>query len=277
MWLAPEHLMLASILVLAALVRGAFGFADALLAMPLMCLVVPVATAAPLMCLTGFLSANVILFREWKSLHLPSTLRLMVFGALATPVGVWGIRYLDDRIVKGVLGLVVVGFAIWSLSGRASLRLKTERWAPVFGIAAGLLGGAQNTAGPPLAIYATLREWTPERFRTMMQSYSLLSSVWVMLLHSVAGNVTRATFQVFVIACPFVIMATLLGQRLTRGMVPRSYVRWLYLLLLVLGVSLLISCSRPLIKTAQSKEQDVHTINLQETPCLSSRRAIRLF
>ena len=43
--------------------------------------------------------------------------------------------------------------------------------AYLFGFVAGVLGAAYNTSGVVITIYATLRDWSPDRFRSTLQSY----------------------------------------------------------------------------------------------------------
>ena len=52
-------------------------------------------------------------------------------------------------------------------------------------------GGAYNTNGPPVVIYATLRRWPPSRFRATMQAYFLPSSLLIAAGHGLAGLWTR--------------------------------------------------------------------------------------
>lgn len=58
-----------TIVFLAALVRGAFGFGDALIGMPLLALFVPLTFATPLMALVGPTLAVLNLAKEWRSME----------------------------------------------------------------------------------------------------------------------------------------------------------------------------------------------------------------
>lgn len=123
------------------------------------------------------------------------------------------------------------------------LTLTHDRFAPVFGIAAGILGGAYNTSGPPLVLYAAMRKWPPPKFRTMMQAYCLFSSTWIITLHAVAGNITQQTLKLLAVATPFMILATLLGQRLTSRVATDRFIRWVYVALILIGLWLIVSCT----------------------------------
>lgn len=229
-------------IVLAGFVRGAFGFGDALIAMPLLALIVPPTTAAPLVTLAALLISMVILIREWRHIEFTSTTVLTISGLLAIPFGVNFLQVGDDCLLKASLGSVVAGFAIWSLRRPSHFRLSSDRSAPLFGILAGLLGGAYNTSGPPLVIYGSLRRWTPQQFRASLQGYCLLGSVWTLTWHRAEGLLTQSILYQFVMASPFIVIATIFGQRLTRGVDTERFTRWVFMALTLIGTWLLLSC-----------------------------------
>ena len=228
-------------IILAGFVRGAIGFGEALIAMPLLGLIIPLETAAPLVAMAALLISTVILLREWRHVEFTSTTVLTIFGLLAIPFGVKFLHIGDDRILKAILGTAVAGFAAWSLWRPNRFALKTDRTAPLFGIMAGLLGGAYNTAGPPLVIYGTLRRWTPQQFRASLQGYCLLGSVWTLTWHRADGHLTYGILRHFGIAAPFIVLATVIGQRLTRDIATERFTRWVFLALILIGFCLLLS------------------------------------
>lgn len=230
-----------AVVALAALVRGALGFGEALVAMPLLALVLPLETAAPLVALLSILVAVVLLIRDWRHVVFRSAMLLTVSGMAAVPIGVLILQKGDDRVVKAVLAVVVIAFSTWSLRRTKAVTLETERTAPVFGFIAGLLGGAYNTSGPPLVIYATLRNWPPEKFRATLQTYFLFASVWIIVNHSLQGLVTTEILTQFAWAAPLVVGTTLVGRRLTQSIPAERFIRYAHFALLVVGVSLLVS------------------------------------
>lgn len=234
-------IMVVLILIAAGLIRGMFGFADALMAMPLLVTLLPARAAAPLMALIGLLIAVVILAREWQEIDIRPVATLIIAGLAGVPLGVWLLSSIDERVVKALLGSVIIGFSAWSLWRPHLLSLKSDRTALLFGLAAGILGGAYNTAGPPLVIYATLRKWSLQKFRAMMQAYCIVGSVWIATIHGVAGNITQHTLILLATAAPFVVLSTLAGQRLTLKVDAARFTRIVFLLLILLGTGLLAS------------------------------------
>ncbi len=96
-----------AIVFLAALLQTTSGFGFALLAMPLVALVIGVKAAAPLVALVGFTLYAVNLARYRRSFDWQVLLPLAVAAALGVPLGVWALGNLDEGLVKTVLGVVL--------------------------------------------------------------------------------------------------------------------------------------------------------------------------
>ncbi len=260
--LTTEFLFIAAVIVGASFIRGALGFGDALFAMPLLALVLPTRAAAPLVALAAATTSIVLLIRDWRHIVLRPAMLLTFFGVLGVPLGAWVLRTGDDRWVKGLLACVVLGFSIWSLRRTGRVRLNNDRLAPVFGFAAGLLGGAYNTGGPPLVVFGTLRHWSPMQFRATIQSYSLVASGWVIVIHSLTGLMTRTTLTHFGVVAPLLVVATLAGRRLTNEIPADRFVRLVYRALIVVGLWLIISCVFDVRLADETRAEDGTALSL---------------
>ena len=233
--------LICAIILVATTVRSALGFGEALIAMPLLAFVVPLRIAAPLIAMISMMNAILILWREWRHLSFRETAWLIVAAMAGIPVGVWLLHNADESSVKCLLAVVVLGFSGWSLWRPDAITLKSDRLAPVFGLAAGILGGAYNTAGPPLVMFGTLRRWPPQRFRANLQSYFLLGGTSVLGMHGYSGAITSTVVTLFGMCVPIVLIAAMIGRRLT-GSIPASrFTRYVHIGLLGIGTMLLVT------------------------------------
>jgi len=107
----------------ATLVRSAFGFGEALIAVPLLALVLPVKVAAPVAVLCSITVAAVVLAQDWRDVHLHSATRLILWTLLGIPLGLVLLRIGSESFVKGALGILVAGFSMSALRHAGSLRL----------------------------------------------------------------------------------------------------------------------------------------------------------
>jgi uncharacterized membrane protein YfcA len=204
-----------TVLFLATVFRSAFGFGEALIAVPLLALVVPVEIAAPVAVLVSITIALIVVVQDWRHVHVRSAGWLLLFTLAGIPLGLLLLKEVAGSIVKAVLAVLIVAFAMFSLLGSGEHELKNDRWAWLFGFCAGILGGAYGMNGPPLVIFGSLRKWSPTQFRATLQGYFLPASVIGMGGYWLAGFWTPVVSRFYLLALPAVLLGTFRGERST--------------------------------------------------------------
>ncbi len=177
----------AAVVFVATLIRSAFGFGEALIAVPLLTLLIPVEIAVPLAVLVSITVAAVIVAQDWRHVHVGGAWRLVLATLPGIPLGLLLLKAAPARVVKAILAAVIVAFSSYCLARRSRFELTDDRRAWLFGFGAGVLGGAYGMNGPPLVIYGALRRWPPERFRATLQGYFLPASLIGMAGYTAAG------------------------------------------------------------------------------------------
>ena len=191
--------------------RSTVGFGDALVGMPLLCMFIDVKQASPLIALVSTCIGGMILLGSWRDIHFQSARRLILSAFCGIPFGVMFLKGTNEAVVNGILGVIVVSFAGYSLWKPQMTELKNDRWAWLFGVFAGFLGGAYNTHGPPLVIYGSLRRWTAVEFRATLQGYFLPTGIMVIASHAYDGLLVENVTHTFWLALPVAIVAMLIG------------------------------------------------------------------
>jgi uncharacterized protein len=206
--------------------------------MPLLALVVPLATATPLMGFIGPALALLLLFREWRHVDWAGTRVLILSTIAGIPPGLFFLKRVDARIVNLVLAVVIILFALYGLFRPGLARLKSGRSAAAFGFFGGVLGAAYNTQGPPIILYGALRGWPPEMFRATLQGYFLPTGLAILIGQGAAGLWTAAVLKIFLWSIPVLAGAVLIGRSLARRIPAGKFNRWVYALLLLSGAVL---------------------------------------
>jgi uncharacterized membrane protein YfcA len=240
--MATDHTTLPVLcaLFLATLVRSAFGFGEALVAVLLLALVIPVEVAAPVAVLISVTVAGVVLLRDWREVHRGGAGRLVLSTLPGIPLGLLMLTAVAEPVVKAALAAVIIAFSVFRLSGRSRFELRDDRLAWVFGFGAGVLGGAYGMNGPPLVAYGALRRWPPERFRATLQGYFLPASLVGMAGYWASGLWVPAVTRYYLVSLPAVLAATALGRVINRRMDGRRFLLYVHVGLLVIGVVLLV-------------------------------------
>lgn len=235
----PATILIPGVLFLATLIRSAFGFGEALVSVPLLALMLPVEVAAPIAVLASVTVALIVVLQDWRKIHARSAGKLFLPTLLGIPLGLLILRVAAEPVIKGVLAAIIISFAAHSLFSRKKRELTNDRFAWLFGFGAGVLGGAYGMNGPPLAMYGSLRRWSPQHFRATLQAYFLPASLTGLVGYRLAGLWTPAVNRFYLLSLPFIVLATLLGRAINRRMGPNRFLLYIYCGLIAIGLVLL--------------------------------------
>jgi hypothetical protein len=108
-----------AIVFVATVIRSAFGFGEALIAVPLLVLFMPLPVAAPLAVLLSITVAAVVVAQDWRHIHLRSAAGLVVATIFGIPLGLLVLTNAHQQVVKAGLGILTVLFAAYSLASGA--------------------------------------------------------------------------------------------------------------------------------------------------------------
>lgn len=232
---------------MSTLIRSAFGFGEALIAVPLLAFFMPVRVAAPLAVLASITIAAIVVVQDWRHIHLRSTAWLVFSTMFGIPLGLFLLVHGSEHRIKAGLGLLILGFALFCLAGTARLHLDRDNRALLLicGFFAGVLGGAYGMNGPPLAIYGSLRNWSAQHFRATLQAYFLPASVLGMCGYMSAGLWTRTVTRDYLLCLPAVIPAVFLGGLVNRRLSADGFTKYVYIALAAIGVALLTQSFNP--------------------------------
>lgn len=235
-----------AVVSLATVVRSAFGFGEALVAVPLLALCIPVGAAAPLAVLMSITIAAVVLVEDWKHVHVRSSGWLLAPTLAGIPLGLLLLASTHQVMVKTLLGALILAFAAYSLVGRKPPELKHESrpWLLGCGFLAGVMGGAYGMNGPPLVIYGTMRRWSAQHFRATLQGYFLPASVLGMAGYWVAGLWTPAVTHYYLVSLPAAVPAIFLGRMLNRRLDGDVFLKYVYVGLAGIGLLLIVQAAR---------------------------------
>jgi hypothetical protein len=233
------HVMI--VLFAATLIRSSFGFGEALIAVPLLALRIPVAVAAPLAVLASVVVAGVIVAQDWQKIQVRSAVGLIISALFGIPIGLLLLTHGNEHVVKTILGLLIVGFSIYSLLAKTKLHLEKDHaaWLLGAGFVSGIMGGAYGMNGPALVVYGSLRRWSPQHFRATLQGYFLPASLVVLIGYAVSGLWVAAVTRYFLLSLPGILVAVLIGRALNRRLRGDGFFRYVYVGLIVIGGALL--------------------------------------
>ncbi len=103
--------------VVASVIRSAFGFGEALIA------VTRTGSsksklAAPVSVLASITVALIAVIQDWRKIHLRSAIWLVLPTLVGIPLGLVLLKAVPESIVKALLATVIISFSAYSLLGR---------------------------------------------------------------------------------------------------------------------------------------------------------------
>ncbi len=233
-------LLVAVIVLSAAFLQTLSGFGFAIIVMPLVTLAIGLQTAAPLVALVGLTVYTTNLIRYRQAIDARELLRLGLASALGVPVGLWALIHVDESIIKPLMGLILASYAVYTLAHPRTRRLESRWWAYPAGFAAGCLGGAYNTPGPPVIVYGSLCQWPRQEFRAMLQALFFVNALLVVVSHSLARHLTADVLTLYLYALPALGLGIVAGSRVDARLNRERFRSLVTVMILLLGLFLIL-------------------------------------
>lgn len=230
---------IAAIFFIAILLQSSFGFGSALVAMPLLSLVLDLKIASPLFALIALTINGLIVAQSWHAIEIQIVWRLVMATWIGIPVGVGIVAIAPTTWITLGLSLFLIIFGLYRLIRWPLPTLHSPRWAYPFGIFAGILGGAYNTNGPPIILYGIMNHWPPQRFRATLQGYFFPTGVAIVLTQGLSGLWTTTVGHLYLTIIPSTLVAFYCGRWINQRLHPQQFDRSLNVILIILGGILL--------------------------------------
>ena len=228
------------IMFIANFVKAAVGFGAALIAMPLLTLLIGVKVAAPLFTLMAIGSSLIIMLNNRRSVDVRAASKLVISALFGIPIGLYLLINVPEDIVLTILGLFLIVYGLYNLLTPPMPVPKSDYLVYPAGFIGGILGGAYNTFGPPAIAYATLKQWKPDLFRATLQAYMFFLGIVVAFGHSQAGLWIEDVFVYLLCSIPSILVALYIGDRCHHMIPHETFRRIIFVFLIVMGLVLVL-------------------------------------
>ncbi len=243
--------MVAAALFAGTTTRTIFGFGDALVAMPMMAVLVGLPTASPLMALIGLTTSVILLLPEWRSLDFKAAGYLIVVSTLGIPLGLMLLAPEAENPVKIALGIFLIGFGAMKLRGKAPWK-PSRKMKKVSDFAlcllAGVFNGAFTIAGPPAVVYASNKGWSPQTFRVTLQTYFLVTTTILVIAHGLKGMWTAEVGTLYLAGLVALALGAGVGALIRKKINPERFQNGVFVMLIILGLVMLVAACRGILQ-----------------------------
>lgn len=91
-----------------------------------------------------------------------------------------------------------------------------------------------------MAIYGTLSGWTQLQFVSTLQGYFLPNDVFILIGQLSAGLLNKTVVYYYLICLPFLLLATLIGNKIRKMIPTTKFNRYLFGILMCVGLVFLL-------------------------------------
>ena len=207
-----SYLLLGFVVLITHFLEGITGFGCTVLALPFAIMLVGTKQAVPVLLFLALLLAGYIVLIDRKKIVWREFFKIVAFVGMGLPVGILTFNYLDERMLKMILGVFMV---IVSIRGLLSSLVKLNegrlpKWIlNLLLLCGGFIHGAFASGGPLVVIYAKKALPDKSNFRaTICMLWTALNTV--LLVGNIArGKMTAEIWEIIGICMPFLIAGTL--------------------------------------------------------------------
>jgi uncharacterized protein len=225
----------------AAAVQAITGFGYALVAVPLLTVIVDPPTAVVGSALAGLWLSVVVTARERMHVRWRPALTLVGTSVLGMPIGLVLLAVLSDRALRLLIAAVVL---LCTVQVWRAVRLPEHPAVVVgAGLVSGVLSTSTGTNGPPLVAAFQAMGYDPRNFRATLAAVFVGSGVLGIAGFAAAGQITRPVVLLALVGAPAAAVGWFAGNTL---FVRIDGTRFRHVVLTGLVISSLISTIRAL-------------------------------
>lgn len=241
--LADPYFYLVSIpaVLLFAVAKGGFGGAVAVLAVPLMALVMSPTQAAAIL-LPILVVMDLLVVKTYWGLFDRAALKFLLPGALfGILIGYFTAEQMNDDYMRVLIGFLSLWFGVQTLvrySPNASAEHRPLS-ATAFGSLAGFTSFSIHAGGPPLTMYLMPKGLSPLLFAGTAGIFFAVVNIVKLVPYYALGQFTVDNLLYSLVLAPLAPIGVKLGHYLVQRSDPKLYYGVISFFLVVIGVKLL--------------------------------------
>lgn len=233
-------LLLGLVLLAAAFVQGAAGFAFGMISMGLSVFIIDARTASIMMSPLAAANISITLWSVRRDLH-ARNIAPMIGGMLAgLPLGLAVLLGGSTGFIRISIAVLLVYVGISRLIGDGKkLRPLSRWWGLVAGLFGGIIGGATNIGGPPLIAYAARQPWPPAVFKATLLACFFVITVGKTAILLIEGSLDGPLIGAVIVLLPAIAVGSTAGIAMFNRVDGRTFGTAVSYLVIALGVLLL--------------------------------------
>ncbi len=238
-------LVLMGLIVAGAFVaKGAMGFGDSLIVVPLFLLLADIKFVLPVVLLTTICGDVYLLVNHYREVHWRGFWAVMVTAVLGAVGGTLVLQRAQSNELKMAFAIFVLLFALRMLLKRQKKLTPREpnvALGAAAGSSAGFIDAVLGTGGPPLIIYYDWLGLAKTAFRATFTMLAFTLHSTRVVSYAVTGLISRSMLLTAACLVPTMVVGALVGRKLHNRLNETLFSRIAAAVLIVIGIRLLLS------------------------------------
>lgn len=229
------------ILMVAYIIRGITGFGSALVAVPLLALMLPITIVVPIIGFLDYISSLAHGLKLRSKIQWKKIIPILPFTMMGVLLALYLFNTTDAQILKKYLGGFIIVYALYMLLTIKPHTHSSNLWAIPGGIIGGLISTLFGTGGPFYVIYFQLQGLGKTSFRATIATMFFLDGSTRIVAYSFNGFYSMETIILIGVSIPIMIIAMYIGGHIHTNISHQSIQKAIGLLLLFSGSALIFS------------------------------------
>ncbi len=221
------------------LIRGFTGFGSALVIAPILSIAVGTHVAVPAIVLLLFVSIFQLIPGAARDVNWRQILPLGIAGAIGAPIGVYALIAIDQELMRRMIAMVVLAFAVAMLAGWRFKREPGPLVTTSVGGVGGVLSGAGSVGGPPVILFLLAGPAAAAANRAAIIHYFFFTQIVVLGMYWVEGIMIAKVLWLTALMLPTQMIGVAAGTKLFPKANETLYRRVALIFLMLIGLAAL--------------------------------------
>lgn len=223
-------------------IEGIIGFGATIIAIPFITSVFSVKVAVPAITAIVFFAASKIAITNRQYINFKEYKKIIIPMFLGLPFGFLMFNYLPEQILKGLLGIFMIGISVKELYLLNNKTVNKENVTTnsikdnIIIFLGGVMHGAFACGGPFLIIYASSKLKDKHVFRATLSLCWVTLNAFMSIKNIIFKSISINSIILVIITVPFVLMITILSDKVHSKIDSKSFSKFIYVILIISGL-----------------------------------------
>lgn len=235
-----QNVLFVLIMMFGVFVQALAGFGGTLLSMPLGIMLMGIALTKPVMTIVAWITGVVVVVSEWKHMNWKELAKMTGVMLVGVLFGLWVSGKVQLNFLLIAYAVVVAAIGVKKLFFPATKEAPKVLQVLTLPIA-GLMQGLFVSGGSFLAVYAVAQIPEKKQFRVTVNAVWMILNTVMIFTYWLDGMLTKEVLTMSAVNVIPTLVAVWLGGLLTKKVKQATFLRIIYVILIVSGAVLLIT------------------------------------